>query len=83
MRSGYAALMKNSCVHRQAAQLARRVTAEANGELREAIGRAYRHCFSREASTRELERAARVAEETSLENVCWVLLNATEFLYVR
>jgi hypothetical protein len=76
-------LMNSPFIQRQAAHLAKRVEQECPVNLRGAIGRAYRYCFGREPSCREVERALQVAEETSLTNVCWALLNATEFVYVN
>lgn len=76
-------LMNNSFVQRQAEHLAARVLKEAEGNLTAAIGRAYRRALGRQASNDEVARAVAVAAETGLPNVCWALLNATEFLYVR
>ena len=76
-------LMNNSFVQRQASFLAERVLMESQGRIRPAIQLAYRYAFGRGASPAEIERGAAVAQETSLQNVCWALLNATEFLYLR
>ncbi len=76
-------LMNNSFVQRQAASLAARVQNEAHGQTHQAIQRAYWHCFARAPSNTELKNAEALATETSLENVCWALLNTTEFVYAR
>ncbi|MSU62430.1 MAG: DUF1553 domain-containing protein [Pedosphaera sp.] len=76
-------LMNNSFVHRQAERLADRVRAEAGNNTRSAIQRAYRHCLARLPSPEELKEAEKLAAATRLENLCWALLNSTEFVYVR
>ncbi len=76
-------LMNNSFVHRQATLLAARVQKETRGQIRPAIHRAYWHCFARNPSAEELKNAEHLAAETSIENVCWALLNTTEFVYAR
>lgn len=76
-------LMNNSFVQREAENLAKRVLKESKGDLASAINRAYRHTLSRSAARDELARAVEIAIQTDLKNVCWALLNSTEFLYVR
>jgi mono/diheme cytochrome c family protein len=76
-------LMNNSFVQRQAGLLAERVLAEAHGDESEAIRHAYRRCFAREPAEGELREARAAAHATDLQNVCWALLNATEFVFVR
>jgi hypothetical protein len=73
-------LMNNSFVQRQAQHLADRVQKEAGGD---AIRLAYHYAFGRAAPPEEVKRAAVVAREHGLQTVCWALLNATEFLYVK
>lgn len=76
-------LMNNSFVQRQAAHLAERALREAKSDLPRAIQVVYRHALGRAPSKVEAKRALAVARERSLENVCWALLNSTEFVYVR
>lgn len=76
-------LMNNSFVQSQATALGLRVQRESNGLIPEAIRRAYWHCFGRNPSPDELREAGRLASETSLANVCWALLNTTEFVYAQ
>jgi len=76
-------LLNSSFVQRQALHLAERVLKEARGRTAEAIGRAYRYALGRPPTKEERVRAEAAAAETSLQNVCWALLNATEFIYVR
>jgi hypothetical protein len=76
-------LMNNSFVQRQARHFAERVTKEAGGDDARAIPLAYRYVFGRAATPEEVKRAAVVAREHGLQTVCWALLNATEFLYVK
>jgi hypothetical protein len=76
-------LMNSSFVQRQSSHLAERVSAEAKGRGQQAIELAYRYCFGRDPSKDEVKDAQAVADEAGLQTVCWALLNATEFLYVR
>jgi hypothetical protein len=76
-------LMNNAFVLRQADRLAERALKEAGGDAVKAIQTAYRYVLGRPATAAESERAVDVVETRGLANVCWVLLNATEFIYVR
>ncbi len=79
-------LMNNPFVERQARQLAARVTEEAScGGIvsASAIGRLYEYVLARPPSQSEATAMLTEANERGLWNVCWVLLNSTEFLYVR
>jgi mono/diheme cytochrome c family protein len=76
-------LMNSSFVQRQARHLAERVRLEANGQDGPAIELAYRYCFGRSPAQSELQQATVVLDTAGLQTVCWALLNATEFLYVR
>jgi hypothetical protein len=75
--------MNNSFVQRQAKSFAGRLLERTHDDVPEAIQLAYLSCYGRRPSDRELRHAADVAAETGLQNVCWALLNSTEFLYVR
>jgi hypothetical protein len=44
---------------------------------------AYRLALGRSATRPEAKRALAVAKKRGLANVCWALLNSTEFVYVR
>ncbi len=76
-------LMNNSFVQRQARFFAERVKKEAGTEVDAQVGRAYRLVLGREPNPKEKDRAAALVKEHGLEDLCWVLLNASEFLYVR
>ena len=76
-------LMNNSFVQRQAAQLAARASREAGGDPLLAVKAAYRHALGRVPAPEEARRAADAARERGLVNICWALLNSTEFVYVR
>jgi hypothetical protein len=76
-------LMNNSFVFRQSDHLAERATKEAKHDLARAVQNAYRLALSRYATTAEAHRAFAAAKERGLTNVCWALLNSTEFVYVR
>jgi mono/diheme cytochrome c family protein len=77
------ALMNNSFIQRHAGHLADRALKEAANDLPRAIQTAYRLSLGRAATDDESKRALAVARERSLTNVCWALLNSTEFVYVR
>jgi hypothetical protein len=76
-------LMNNSFVQRQAKHLTALVQQDAEGEPRTQIKLAYRLALGREPSINELKDAMQLATEHGMQNVCWVLLNASEFVYVR
>lgn len=77
------ALMNNSFVQRQAGHLAERALAESNQDLPAAVQNAYRLALGRFPTGPETKRALAAAKDRGLANVCWALLNSTEFVYVR
>jgi hypothetical protein len=77
------ALMNNSFVQRQANKLAERVLGEEQNDTQRAIKAAYRYALGRLPQKDELNAATVAARERGLFNVCWALLNSTEFLYVQ
>jgi hypothetical protein len=76
-------LMNNSFVHRQAKHFAERLVKEAGEDAARQAERAYRIAYGREASDKELERAAALVKDHGAETLCWALLNSSEFLYLR
>jgi len=76
-------LMNNAFVMRQAKHFAERVAKEAGDESAARVALAYRLALGREPTTAEKERAAGHVREQGVESLCWVLLNASEFLYIR
>jgi hypothetical protein len=77
------ALMNNSFLQRHAGFLAERALEESANDLPRAIHTAYRLALGRPPAAHEAERALAAARSRSLTNVCWALLNSTEFVYVR
>ncbi len=77
------ALMNHSFVQRNAGHLADISLREAKGELAGAIQEAYRHALGRRPTADEAARALAAAQARSLTNVCWALLNSSEFVYMR
>ena len=76
------ALMNDSFVQRQAEKMAARVAAEAGSPAAAAqIQRAYAIALSREPTTEELAAAQELVHSQSLKELCWALLNSSEFLY--
>ncbi len=76
-------LMNNSFVLRQARYFAERLKNEAGADATSQINLAYRLALGRKPTADESLRAAALVRAQSMESVCWVLLNASEFLYVR
>ena len=76
-------LMNNVFVQRSARYLAERLQRESGDDTTIQVRQAYRFTFGRAPSDAETERAAKLVREHGLEQLCWVLLNASEFLYVR
>ncbi len=77
------ALMNNSFLRRHAGLFAERALKESANDLPRAIRTAYRLALGRPPAEQEAERALAAARARSLTNVCWALLNSTEFVYVR
>ena len=79
-------LMNNPFVERQARQLAARVAKETSSDERgssAAIERVYEYVLARPPTPSESATMGAEANDRGLWHVCWVLLNSTEFLYVR
>ncbi len=77
------ALMNNSFVLRQARCFGERVRKEAGDDAQAQVRRAYLLAFGRAPSKDEMERAAPLVKKYGSEMLCWVLLNSSEFLYLR
>jgi mono/diheme cytochrome c family protein len=77
------ALMNNSFLQRHAGHLAERALKESEKDLPRAIQTTYRLTLGRRPTEDESKRALAAARDRSLTNVCWALLNSTEFIYVR
>jgi mono/diheme cytochrome c family protein len=77
------ALMNDSFVLRQAERFANRVRRAAGADVPAQVGLAYRLAFGRPPSGQERAATTSLVAEHGLESACWVLLNASEFLYVR
>lgn len=76
-------LMNSSFVQRQADRLAARAISSKPDGLEGTIAAAYQLALGRSPETGELKRATEAARERGLFQVCWALLNSTEFLYVQ
>lgn len=76
-------LMNDSFVLRQAERFASRVERTAPANRGAQVALAYRFALGRDPSATESMEGIRLAEEHGLESVCWVLLNSSEFLYIR
>lgn len=76
------ALMNDSFAIRQAETLARNLAA-ATPSVDSQVKRAFEIVLCRMPNAAELAASVRVAGEHGLKEVCWVLLNSSEFLYSR
>ncbi|MEN9678135.1 MAG: hypothetical protein RIS76_4031 [Verrucomicrobiota bacterium] len=76
-------LMNSSFAQRQAAGLADRSRRLAGGDPSGAVVAAWHLALGRPPAASELAQAQIAVRERGLTNVCWVLLNSTEFVYVR
>jgi hypothetical protein len=76
-------LMNNAFVLRQSRHFAGRVEKEAGDDPAARVMLAYRLALGREPSAAEKERAVGHVRGHGIESLCWVLLNASEFLYIR
>jgi Protein of unknown function (DUF1553) len=76
-------LMNNSFVQRHASLLADRALRESHNHLPTAIRSVYKLTLGRTPTRDESKRALAAAQDRNLANVCWALLNSTEFIYVR
>jgi hypothetical protein len=75
-------LLNNSLMRKSAAAFANRLRHEAGDQVDRQIDRAYRLAFGRGASEQEREAAARFTAENGLDELCLVIFNSNEFLYV-
>jgi hypothetical protein len=76
-------LMNNSFVQRQAAKLAERVEREAGPDEKAQVRSLWLRCYAREPRAEERRNATKLAREQGLVSIAWVLLNSSEFVFVR
>lgn len=76
------ALMNNRFMVQQSEHFAARLKKECGEDVSKQINRAFTLAFAREASKAEIEGAAKLVAEHGLPNLCRMLLNANEFVYV-
>lgn len=72
------ALMNSHFVQRRVHAMARQL--ESSGDP---VAAAYRRAYGRDPTARERYRGEELRREGGLSSLCWVLLNSSEFLYVR
>ncbi|MDA0832490.1 MAG: DUF1553 domain-containing protein [Planctomycetota bacterium] len=78
------ALMNDSFVLRQTERMAERIARSLSNKDRvEHISRAMQLTLGRQPTAVELSQFETLVEQHGLNNLCWVLLNTSEFLYVR
>jgi hypothetical protein len=76
-------MMNNPFTERMARSFAGRVTREAGDDAADQVLLAYKLAFGRKPTEVEAIRTAKVVRESGLKAVCWALLNASEFVYVK
>ena len=76
-------LMNNSLVQRLSKSFAERLEQEAGRAGARPIEQAWLYAFARNPTSDERRRCETLVKEHGLETVCWVIFNASEFLYVR
>ena len=76
-------LMNGSFTQRQASHFAARLRAEAGADTVAQLRLAWRLAFGRVATAEELREAEVLQKAQGLEQVCWALFNANEFMHVR
>ena len=76
-------LMNNSFVQRQARDFASRIDFAAGPRIDAKINYAFELALGRPPNQAELSRFVALAQEHGLATACWVLLNSSEFLYMR
>ena len=75
-------LMNNAFVQQRTKGFAERIRSEASDSEGEIV-RAFQLAFGREPDSRELDASMPLVQRHGLEALCWGILNASEFLYVR
>ena len=75
-------LMNNAFVQQRAKGFAERVRSETSSRDH-AISRAFELAFGREPDSREMDASRPLVQRHGLKALCWGILNASEFLYVR
>jgi len=76
-------LMNNAFVQRQCRFFARRLASEGGSDPSGQVKLAYRLAYARDPRRDELKQSIELARAHGMESLCWVLLNSSEFLYVR
>lgn len=76
------ALLNNDFMLKQSQYLSERLNAEAGNEPTQQANRAFELTFGRRASASELAAAVRLVQSRGLAQLCRMLLNSNEFVYV-
>lgn len=76
-------LMNNEFVDRQCRKLAERLESVHPDDVDLQIKRAFRLVLGRAPTEKELQKAELLEADHSLDQVCWALFNASEFLFVK
>ena len=74
------AILNNPFVLSQCEHLAERV--KPSGDLKKQINQAYELALNRNVTEKELEKLVPFAEKNGMANLCRVLFNTSEFMFV-
>jgi hypothetical protein len=76
------ALLNNDFMLDQAARMSQRIEAELPGDRNQQVCRAFADAFGRQPNSGEKAAAVKLVETSGLRELCRMLLNANEFVYV-
>lgn len=76
------ALLNNDFMLRQSEYFAQRVNTNPNDDLSASVRHAFRFAFGRDPTDQEQAAAVKLAQSRGLSQLCRMLLNANEFVYV-
>jgi hypothetical protein len=76
-------LMNSSFVVRQARCFAERIKKSSGTDTTSAVRLSYKLAFGRGPTFTEQKRAMSLVKNSGLDELCWALINSSEFLYVR
>jgi hypothetical protein len=77
------ALMNDSFVIRQAERCATRIREQVGDDLNQQVQHIYQEAISRSPTPNEAAEMTTLVKQHGLKTACWVLMNSSEFLYLK